>query len=92
LAPDFIIVVLVERFTLALRDWSRIKKANAAQMIAKITAAGNEGRGPRTLQMNGRHLGRCGIEQNDIVVSIVTNSDADWSLGNGRAQFVTGEL
>jgi hypothetical protein len=34
----------------------------------------------------------CGIEQNDIVVSIVENSDADWSFGDGRAQFVTGEL
>jgi hypothetical protein len=33
-----------------------------------------------------------GIEQNDIVASIVTNSDADWSFGNGRAQFLTGEL
>jgi hypothetical protein len=34
----------------------------------------------------------CGIEQNDIVVSLVVNSDADWSFGNGRAQFLTGEL
>ena len=37
-------------------------------------------------------LKACGIEQSDIVVSIVTNSDADWSFGNGRAQFLTGEL
>jgi molybdopterin-guanine dinucleotide biosynthesis protein len=37
-------------------------------------------------------LKACGIEQNDIVVSIVTNSDADWSFGNGPAQFLTGEL
>jgi DNA helicase TIP49 (TBP-interacting protein) len=37
-------------------------------------------------------LKTCGIEQNDIVVSIVTNSDADWSFGNGHAQFLTGEL
>ena len=37
-------------------------------------------------------LKACGIEQNDIVVSIITNSDADWSFGNGRAQFLTGEL
>ena len=37
-------------------------------------------------------LKACGIEQNDIVVSIVTNSDADWSSGNGRAQFLTVEL
>jgi hypothetical protein len=34
----------------------------------------------------------CGIEPNDVMVSIVTNSDADWSFGNGNAQFVTGEL
>jgi len=37
-------------------------------------------------------LSACGIEPNDIVVSIVPNSDADWSFGNGRAQFLTGEL
>ena len=37
-------------------------------------------------------LKACDIEQNDIVVSIVTNADADWSFGNGRAQFLTGEL
>ena len=34
----------------------------------------------------------CGIEPSDVMVSIVTNSDADWSFGNGNAQFVTGEI
>jgi phenylpyruvate tautomerase PptA (4-oxalocrotonate tautomerase family) len=34
----------------------------------------------------------CGIPSSDVVVSIVTNSDEDWSFGNGRAQFLTGEL
>jgi hypothetical protein len=34
----------------------------------------------------------CGIEPNDVIVSIVTNTDADWSFGNGVAQFLTGEL
>ncbi len=34
----------------------------------------------------------CGIEPSDVMVSIVTNSDADWSFGNGIAQFLTGEL
>ena len=37
-------------------------------------------------------LKTCGIEPNDIVVSVVTNADADWSFGHGRAQFLTGEL
>lgn len=34
----------------------------------------------------------CGIAATDVVVSMVTNSDEDWSFGLGRAQFLTGEL
>jgi phenylpyruvate tautomerase PptA (4-oxalocrotonate tautomerase family) len=34
----------------------------------------------------------CGIASSDIVVSIVENTDEDWSFGLGRAQFLTGEL
>ncbi len=38
-------------------------------------------------------LGRaCGIAPSDVVVSIVENSDEDWSFGLGRGQFLTGEL
>jgi hypothetical protein len=34
----------------------------------------------------------CGIAPLDVVVSMVTTTDEDWSFGNGRAQFLTGEL
>jgi len=34
----------------------------------------------------------CGIAPSDVMVSIVTVSDEDWSFGHGRAQFLTGEL
>ncbi len=34
----------------------------------------------------------CGIESSDVMVNIVANTDADWSFGFGRAQFLTGEL
>jgi hypothetical protein len=34
----------------------------------------------------------CGIAPSDVVVSIVENSDEDWSFGHGRAQFLDGEL
>ena len=34
----------------------------------------------------------CGIAASDVVVSVTENGDADWSFGEGRAQFVTGEL
>jgi hypothetical protein len=35
---------------------------------------------------------RCGIEPSDVMVSLVQNTDEDCSFGNGRAQFLTGEL
>lgn len=34
----------------------------------------------------------CGIAPSDVVVSMVSNGDEDWSFGLGRAQFLTGEL
>jgi phenylpyruvate tautomerase PptA (4-oxalocrotonate tautomerase family) len=34
----------------------------------------------------------CGVSPSDVIVSIVTNSDEDWSFGYGRAQYLTGEL
>ena len=34
----------------------------------------------------------CGIAPSDVMVSITTNTDEDWSFGNGRGQFLTGEL
>src|SRR5260370_18727419 len=34
----------------------------------------------------------CGIDPSDVMVSIIVNSDTDWSFGLGRAQFLTGEL
>lgn len=35
---------------------------------------------------------RCGVSRDDLIVSIVENSDADWSFGHGQAQFLTKEL
>lgn len=34
----------------------------------------------------------CAIPPKDLLVSIVENTDADWSFGFGKAQFLTGEL
>ncbi len=35
---------------------------------------------------------RCGLAPTDLMVSFTENTDADWSFGYGRAQFLTGEL
>jgi phenylpyruvate tautomerase PptA (4-oxalocrotonate tautomerase family) len=34
----------------------------------------------------------CNISPADVMVSVVGNTDEDWSFGLGRAQFLTGEL
>ncbi len=34
----------------------------------------------------------CSIAPSDVVVSIVENTDEDWSFGLDRGQFLTGEL
>ncbi|WP_010511228.1 MULTISPECIES: tautomerase family protein [Komagataeibacter] len=35
---------------------------------------------------------KCGIASSDVMVNYVENTDADWSFGNGEAQFLTGKL
>ena len=34
----------------------------------------------------------CGIKPSDVMISIVENTDEDWSFGLGRAQFLEGDL
>ena len=34
----------------------------------------------------------CNIPPSDVMVSIIGNTDEDWSFGLGRAQFLTGDL
>jgi len=33
-----------------------------------------------------------GIRPEDLIITVITNGDEDWSFGMGRAQFLTGEL
>lgn len=35
---------------------------------------------------------KCDIAPSDVMVTFVENTDADWSFGNGEAQFLTGKL
>ncbi|CAN7580255.1 tautomerase family protein [Pararhizobium sp. LjRoot235] len=35
---------------------------------------------------------KCGVISSDVMVSFTENGDEDWSFGQGRAQFLTGEL
>jgi Tautomerase enzyme len=35
---------------------------------------------------------QCGIAPNDVMISLVSNTNADWSFGFGEAQFLEGKL
>jgi phenylpyruvate tautomerase PptA (4-oxalocrotonate tautomerase family) len=55
---------------------------------------------PRTLKMKQHFYTElcreletgCGIKPSDVMVSITTNAEADWSFGNGVPQFIEGTL
>lgn len=47
----------------------------------------------RLYELLAEYLQRdCGLDPDDLIVSIIENEDSDWSFGKGRAQFLTGEL
>jgi phenylpyruvate tautomerase PptA (4-oxalocrotonate tautomerase family) len=35
---------------------------------------------------------RCGIKPTDLIITITENGPADWSFGEGKAQFLSGDL
>jgi phenylpyruvate tautomerase PptA (4-oxalocrotonate tautomerase family) len=56
-----------------------------------------QGRSPEQKQATYAELARalqqdCGVQPEDLIVSVSANERADWSFGLGRAQFLTGEL
>ena len=55
-----------------------------------------QGRSPEQKQATYAELARalqgCGVQPEDLIVSVTANERADWSFGLGRAQFLTGEL
>ena len=65
-----------------------------ACVVIEITTRPHERLAKEKLyQLLSRELqAKCDLAPSDLVVSIVTNTDEDWSFGGGRAQFLTGEL
>jgi phenylpyruvate tautomerase PptA (4-oxalocrotonate tautomerase family) len=35
---------------------------------------------------------KCGLNPKDLLISVMTNTDVDWSFGFGETQYLTGEL
>jgi len=35
---------------------------------------------------------QCGLDPKDLLISVMTNTDVDWSFGFGETQYLTGQL
>ena len=64
-----------------------------AVLLTVVTRPRPQAEKVRFYELLSRYMAeRCGLSPDDLVVSLVENSDSDWSFGKGRAQFLTGEL
>ncbi len=62
-------------------------------IISVTSKQRTEGQKQALYRLIVKELGEsCGIQPNDIMISIVENGNADWSFGMGEAQFLTGKL
>ncbi|AZB43743.1 tautomerase family protein [Bacillus sp. FJAT-42376] len=69
------------------------ERTNHVVMISMTSRPRSEEQKKKFYALLVQHLkDRCGIDPQDVMVSITINSDADWSFGNGKAQFLTGDL
>lgn len=64
-----------------------------AVLLTVVTRPRPQAEKVRFYELLSRYMAeRCGLSPDDLVVSLVENSDSDWSFGKGRAQFLIGEL
>jgi phenylpyruvate tautomerase PptA (4-oxalocrotonate tautomerase family) len=65
-----------------------------AVVVIQVTEQGrNESQKQALYAALARELeARVGLRPEDLIVSIVANTSADWSFGLGRAQFLDGDL
>ena len=90
----YVILTQHEPFELSLEDtglgFTRTKDVVVIRYTSR--ARSHEGK-VRLYELLAKNLrDRAGLAPSDLIVTIVENGDADWSFGNGEAQFVTGAL
>ena len=79
---------------MALQDTGLGIERTESAVVISITSAPREDEKKLRLYLElARELeASCGISPADVIVSIISNTRADWSFGNGEAQFITGKL
>jgi hypothetical protein len=69
------------------------RRSDQVVVLTAISRQRTEAQKKKFYQLLAERLhSQCGISPDDLIVSLVENTDADWSFGHGRAQFLTKEL
>lgn len=63
-------------------------------VLIQVTQQGRDDEQKKALYraLADRLEAEAGVRPEDLIVSIVANTSADWSFGSGRAQFLEGDL
>jgi phenylpyruvate tautomerase PptA (4-oxalocrotonate tautomerase family) len=70
-----------------------IQRTDKALIITVVSKARPEILKRRLYQEMTQELSRsAGVPPSDVMICIIENSAADWTFGNGEAQFLTGDL
>lgn len=70
--------------------FERSEKAIVIQVFTSPRATINKNKFYKLLSQNLQ--ANCNLEPKDLLVSIMTNTDVDWSFGFGETQYLSGEL
>ena len=70
-----------------------IQRTDKSLIITVVSKSRPEVLKRRLYQEMTQELARsAGISPSDVMICIIENSSADWTFGNGEAQFLTGDL
>ena len=70
--------------------FERSEKAIVIQVFTSPRATINKNKFYELLSQNLQ--ANCNLDPKDLLVSIMTNTDVDWSFGFGETQYLSGEL
>ncbi|KAJ5998641.1 Tautomerase/MIF [Penicillium sp. IBT 35674x] len=88
------IITQHENYELILDDNGLGFERTESRVLIRITQQGRTSLDKQGLYAAlAENLGKgCGLSGIDLMVSITTNTKEDWSFGQGKAQFLTGDL
>lgn len=69
------------------------ERSDRAMVIQVFTSPRTTVNKTKFYKLLAEHLeAKCGLDPKDLLISVMTNTDVDWSFGFGETQYLTGKL